>query len=166
MKQQFIILTILYSIINSAYLRNRQNHKHHRLNSFGFAFPSFPDLDNFGGNEQHMTSSFSSFSSSGMGFMGGNNTYSKSFSKSFSSSDINGVKKEEGMETEEYRNKNGDKPIEIRKYGEIFKKNNTNPAILMKRAKSNLEEENLFLDKPEVEQLDYKGESVINYYNP
>jgi len=152
-------IMIIFGFICSHYLRKeRIGRNSDMFKLMGFNLPGF----GFGTNKNSLgttTSSFSTF----RGFSGfGNNTISNSYSssKSYVSSDINGVKKEEGIETEEWRNKNGTKPAVVRKYGQVFKKNQTNPAILMKRAKSNIEEENIFLDKPEVENLNSNEEKV------
>jgi len=162
MKKQIVGFAIL--ILSLIACTQSFNLRHIRNNPFGFgSLGNFGFPSNFADNNgSSMTSSFSSFSS--FGGMTGNNTISKSFSssKSFVSSNINGVRKEEGMETEEFRNKDGSKPEVVRKYGEVFKKNHTDPALLLKRGQSNVEEENIFFDKPEVKKLDQNEEKVIN----
>ncbi len=72
---------------------------------------------------------------------------SSSFS-SFSSSSNEGGKPEthfKSMNTEEYRDKDGDKPEQIRKYGEMFSKDNDKPGVLKQKANTNVEEEGLIL---------------------
>jgi hypothetical protein len=72
---------------------------------------------------------------------------SSSFS-SFSSSSNEGGKPEthfKSMNMEEYRDKQGDKPDQVRKYGEIFSKDNEGPGLLKKKANTNVEEEGLIL---------------------
>jgi hypothetical protein len=80
-----------------------------------------------------------------------NQRFSKSFmvSRSFSSmSSLNGNKPDShfrSMSTEEYREKDGDKPEEVRKYGEMVKKDNSDPAILKRNASTNIEGEEAIL---------------------
>jgi hypothetical protein len=49
------------------------------------------------------------------------------------------------MSTEEYRNKEGDKPMEVRKYGEVYKRDNNEEGDLKKRAGTNVEAERKIL---------------------
>ncbi len=78
---------------------------------------------------------------------------SSSFS-SFSSSSNDGGKPEthfKSMNMEEYRNKQGDKPEQVRKYGEMFSKDNEEPGLLKQKADTNVEEEGLILGNNAVE---------------
>jgi hypothetical protein len=72
----------------------------------------------------------------------------ESFS-SFSSFNSNGGKPEKhfkSMSTEEYREKEGDNPEQVRKYGESFEKNNEELTKFKRKASSNVEEEQVILD--------------------
>ena len=75
-------------------------------------------------------------------------SYSMNSSFSSFSSSRNGGKPEthiRSMKTEEYRDKLGDGPEQVRKYGEMFSKENDQPGILKKRANTNVEEEQMLL---------------------
>lgn len=70
---------------------------------------------------------------------------SSSFSSSFSS---NGEKPEthtRSMKVEEHRDQEDDKPEQVRKYGEYFSKDNDDPALLRRKANTNVEEEEMLL---------------------
>lgn len=70
------------------------------------------------------------------------------------------------METEEYRDKSGDAPEQIRKYGEMFSKDNDQPGILKKRANTNVEEEGLILgNNPEETKVLQNDEQEKNFLN-
>jgi hypothetical protein len=49
------------------------------------------------------------------------------------------------MKTEEFRDQDGDRPEKVRKYGEFFSKDNDKPALLKKKANTNVEEEEVIL---------------------
>ena len=73
--------------------------------------------------------------------------FSSSFS-SFSSSGGKGAKPEthmRSMSTEEYIDQKDGKIPQIRKYGEMFAKDNDRPGVLKKDAKTNVERESLIL---------------------
>ena len=59
------------------------------------------------------------------------------------------------ISSEEYRQKAGDKPEVIRKYGEIYKRDNDQEGTLKKRAGTNVEvERNMLGDGTEIQKLD------------
>jgi hypothetical protein len=66
--------------------------------------------------------------------------------------------------TEEYRDQDGDKPEQVRKYGEFFKKDNDNPAELKKRASTNVEEEELVLNTQPEEKISLKKEEEKKFF--
>jgi len=90
----------------------------------------------------------------------------KSFStsSSFSSSTENGVTKESGVKKEEMKSKDGSGPLIDRKYGEKYKKyqdRKRREASLLKRAKSNVEQEQMFLNnKGDKSKLNVNQEKV------
>jgi hypothetical protein len=59
------------------------------------------------------------------------------------------------ISSEDYRQKQGDKPEEIRKYNEIYKRDNDQEGIMKKRAGTNVEvERNMLGDATEIQKLD------------
>jgi hypothetical protein len=78
----------------------------------------------------------------------GRSSYFMSSSFSSFSSSKHGDKPEthvKSMQTEEYRTKEGDQPEQIRKYGEMFSKDNDKPGLLKRKANTNVEEEEFIL---------------------
>lgn len=82
-------------------------------------------------------------------------TQSKVYSYSYSNDGKNKPESHiRSMRTEEYLDKKSpDKPAEIRKYGELLKKDNDNPALLKKRASTNVEKEELLLGDGKEERV-------------
>jgi hypothetical protein len=83
-----------------------------------------------------------------LGKMGKGKSFSKSQVFSYSYSNESGKKPESHvrkMSTEKYVDQNEGKPSQIRKFGEYLKKDNENPALLKKRASTNVEKEGLIL---------------------
>ena len=92
----------------------------------------------------------------GLGKMGKGKSFSKSSSFSYSYSSENGKQPKSRvrkMSTEEYIDKEQGKPAQIRKYGELLKKDNDDPALLKKRAATNVEREGMILGDGKEERL-------------
>jgi hypothetical protein len=63
------------------------------------------------------------------------------------------------ISTEEYKHKEGDKPMEVRKYGEVYKRDNDEEGDLKKRAGTNVEAERKILGEGvEMKKLNKKME--------
>ncbi len=102
----------------------------------------------------------------------------RSFSSSFSMSSSmgsNGKPKRHvrSMSTEEYVDQDGNKAPQIRKYGELYKKDNDKPATIKKKANSNVEEENLILNGDQKDDIsildknqekDFFGENMFDNF--
>jgi hypothetical protein len=72
----------------------------------------------------------------------------------FYSSSSNGENKEpethvRSVSTEEYREKEGDKPEEVRKYGELYKRDNDDDGLLKQKASTNVDVEQKLLGNGE-----------------
>lgn len=96
------------------------------------------------------------------------NTASFVMNESFSSFSLNGAggipeTHIRSMTTEEYHNKNGDNKEEVRKYGELFAKDNNDPAILKQKATTNVEAEKNIINTNPVVKMSLDNDQVNNY---
>jgi hypothetical protein len=83
------------------------------------------------------------------------------FSSFSSFSNLNGKPEKHfrQMESEEFKEKNGDGPEEIRRYGEFISKDNEDPLKIKRKATTNMEKEEIILGNGEEEKIS-KNEKV------
>jgi hypothetical protein len=119
-------------------------------------FNPFGDLglgNIFGGFEKNLRNDAGNFSSK-----------SKVFSYSYSKNGKN--KKPEKhirqMSTEEYREKENGKQEKFRKFGEMIKKDNDEPAYMKRKATTNIETENMLLGDGKEEKILNDNEFKVN----